>query len=101
MLQRLRQLRALRRDGLLTLQVLGQVRSILYAMVKRQEDILKIMALLPQREHTYTYSQVDAALLIASLSPETVYMSLSANERALALTRFLEALERPQIAANE
>ncbi len=67
-------------------------RTIITREADHQKEILQVMSTLPG---TYRYAQVEAAIQAAGVSPNDVYMSLSADERTIALARFYEALEGP------
>lgn len=59
---------------------------------QRQEEIIKVMCVLPGK---YRYAQVEAAINAADVPIQSIYESLSANERTVALVRFYEALYGP------
>ncbi len=60
---------------------------------ERQEEILRVMCMLPGK---YRYEQVNAAINASGISPYDIYESLAANKYTIALARFYEALQGPK-----
>lgn len=56
---------------------------------KHQEDVIRVMSVLSGR---YRYESVEAAIRAYGGSPYSLYMSLAADEKTIALQRFYEAL---------
>jgi hypothetical protein len=68
-------------------------KTIVAKAAKHQEDILRVMCILPGN---YRYKQVKAAINASGVHPNDLYESLAANSHTVALARFYEALNRPQ-----
>jgi hypothetical protein len=73
-----------------TLHILfGRYKSRLAQYAKRQEEIIRIMAVLPGK---YTYSQVEAALIASALSPSDIYLCIASGQHSIGLECFYGAL---------
>jgi hypothetical protein len=73
-------------------------RAEIARQAQREEEVLQVMTVLGGN---YRYEQVEAAINASGVAPMDLYMSLAANQHTIALARFYEALNGPNVSGDE